>query len=69
MDKKRIESLIWVLVYGGLLSVSVGSFVIHAGGEALGWTMVAVGMALTVAGAALVVVRARMDTPTPPARR
>jgi hypothetical protein len=65
MKPATVERWIWVLVYGGLLFVAVGVFVLRGGGPALGWTLVALGTVATVAGAALVAVRARM----PPSER
>ena len=64
MNKQQVGKLVWVLIYGGLLTVCVSVFVLRAAGEeagALGWLMLAAGAAATVAGAALVVVRARME--------
>ena len=63
MNKSRLGALIWVLIYGGLITVSVSLFVLRAEAEGLGWWMLAVGAAASVAGAALVVVRARMEDP------
>ena len=66
MNKKQIGSLVWVLIYGGLLTVCVSVFVLRAAGDearALGWLMLAAGAVATLAGAALVVVRARMEGP------
>jgi len=69
MNKSRIGALIWVLIYGGLLTVSVSVFVLRAGAEeVLGWWMLAVGTMASAAGAALVVVRARMEDPAPAAK-
>ena len=63
MNKSRLGALIWVLIYGGLITVSVSLFVLRAEAEGLGWWMLAVGTAASVAGAALVVVRAQMEDP------
>ncbi len=63
MNKAKLETWVWVLIYGGLLTVCVAVFVLRAGGEGLGWLMMAAGAVATVAGAALVVVRARMEAP------
>ena len=63
MNKARVQTLVWVLVYIGLLTLSVAVFVLRAGGETLGWSMLAAGSVVTAVGAALVVVRARMDEP------
>jgi vacuolar-type H+-ATPase subunit I/STV1 len=61
MKAAAVEVWIWVLIYGGLLTVAVGVFVLRGGGPALGWTLIALGTVATVAGAALVAVRARME--------
>jgi hypothetical protein len=59
----RIESLIWVLVYGGLLGICLG-FALQHGGQAFGWGLVGVGAAAVVSGVCLVWVRSRMgDSP------
>ena len=63
MHKSRVQTLVWVLVYAGLLTVCVSVFVLRAGTETLGWLMLAAGAAVTAVGAALVVVRARMEEP------
>lgn len=63
MDKARVETWVWVLIYGGLLLVCVSLFVLRAGGEGVGWVMLGLGAAASAAGAALVVVRARMEEP------
>jgi hypothetical protein len=69
MKPAVVEVWIWVLVYGGLFMVAVGVFVLRGGGPALGWVLVALGTVATVAGAALVAVRARMEPPESPPRR
>ena len=63
MHKSRVQTLVWVLVYAGLLTVCVSVFVLRAGTETLGWLMLAAGAVVTAVGAALVVVRARMEEP------
>ena len=68
MNKSRLGALIWVLIYGGLISVGVSVFLLRAGADGLGWWMLAVGTAASVAGAALVVVHARMAESVPAAK-
>lgn len=48
MDKRwlgRIEALVWVLIYGGMLIGTLGSFMLHSSG----------GLALLVAGGIAIV--------------
>lgn len=59
MTPQRLETLIWVLIYGGLLAVVFGLFV-QRSLPATGWTLVVGGGVATVAGAVLVWVRSRM---------
>jgi uncharacterized membrane protein len=59
MTPQRLETLIWVLIYGGLLAVVFGLFV-QRSLPATGWSLVVVGSAVTVAGAVGVWVRSRM---------
>jgi hypothetical protein len=56
---KRMQQLTWVLIYGGLLTLVLGLSV-QRSDDALGWTLVAVGAVVALAGFALVVIRARM---------
>jgi hypothetical protein len=60
MNAKRVESLVWVLIYGGLLLVALGWFV-GAGSAVLGWALAGVGGVAAAAGAVLIVVRSRMN--------
>jgi len=55
----RIQTWIWVLIYGGLLTLVLGIATARTD-AALGWIMVAVGAVLAVTGAVLVWVRSRM---------
>jgi hypothetical protein len=64
MTAAALEKLIWVLIYGGLLVVCLGVFVLRYGGGALGWTLIVGGGVVTLAGAVLVVVRSRMGRPS-----
>ena len=59
----RLHSLIWALIYGGLLMVVLGVFV-ERSDEATGWSMVVIGSIATVAGFALIYVRSRMKVDT-----
>lgn len=58
MTTARLEALVWVLIYGGLILVGLG-LALQRRVAGLGWSLVALGGVLTLAGAVLVVVRAR----------
>lgn len=55
----RLESLIWVLIYGGLLLLVVG---IATGreSEALGWSLSVPGVVIAAVGVVLIYVRSRL---------
>jgi hypothetical protein len=59
LTSKRLHTAIWVLVYGGLLTLVLGLSVQRSDDD-LGWSMVAAGLAVALLGFALVFVRARM---------
>jgi hypothetical protein len=59
LNSKRLHTLIWVLVYGGLLTLVLGLSVQRSDDD-LGWSMVAAGFAVALLGFSLVFVRARM---------
>ena len=56
----RVEVLIWVLIYGGLLALSLGVFVSRQGGGVIAVVLYAIGILAVLAGAVLVWVRSRM---------
>jgi len=58
--KLWVERLVWILMYGGLLAVVFGIFVLREGETLWGWLLVGKGTIVAIVGAALVVVRARM---------
>lgn len=60
MLPEKLHTWIWVLVYGGLLAVSLGVFVLLLGGL-LGWPLVVAGVLAVVLGAVFILVRARME--------
>ena len=62
MSAARIESLIWVLVYGGLFAICLG-VALQRAGEGYGWSLVGLGAAAAAAGAILIWVRSRMRDP------
>ena len=55
---KKMQQLIWVLIYGGLLTLVLGVSVQRTA-DSLGWAMVAGGAVLALMGFGLVFVRAR----------
>ena len=59
MQAKKLEALVWILIYGGLLTLSLGVFVqrLH---DPIGWTLTIVGALVAAAGAVLIWVRSRM---------
>jgi len=65
MTPSTVDKLIWVLVYAGLLTVSLGLFVKRSDGG-LGWTLIGSGALVAVVGAALIWVRSRMPQDPPP---
>jgi membrane protein DedA with SNARE-associated domain len=60
MSTARIETWVWVLVYGGMVLLGLGLSV-QRSDASLGWAIVALGIALVVIGAVLVWVRSRMN--------
>ena len=63
MTAKAIETWIWVLIYGGLLLLCLGLFVLRLGGAlgwAPGWALVVLGPLLALAGGVLLVLRSRL---------
>ena len=59
MTVQRIETLVWVLIYGGLLAICLGWFLSPARGP-WGELLTTGGAIAAVAGVVLIVVRARM---------
>ena len=59
LSSQRLHTIIWVLVYGGLLTLVLGLSVQRSDDD-LGWGMVAAGLVVALLGFALVFVRARM---------
>ena len=59
----RIETLVWVLVYGGLLVFGLG-VALSRGGLDYGWSVSVAGLVTAVAGAVLIYVRSRMSDRT-----
>ena len=65
MDKKtlqRIESLIWILIFGGLLAVTLGLFLRLGGaadGHLPGLVLIVAGGIAAAGGALLILLRAR----------
>ena len=52
----RLHKLIWILIYGGLLTVTLGFFV-QKSDDTIGWFMVGLGGLVAAAGFALIYVR------------
>jgi hypothetical protein len=56
----RIERLIWILIYGGLLVLILGLVILQA--EPAGaWSMIVLGGCAAVAGVVLIWVRSRLN--------
>jgi hypothetical protein len=69
MKPARVEALVWVLIYGGLLLLSLGTFIVRQIGDegmAIAIVLFVVGALAVIAGAVLVVVRSRMPDSSPP---
>ena len=54
-----IDTLIWVLIFGGLFGVVLG-LATRPQDAAVGWSLIVIGACVTAAGAVLVWVRSRM---------
>ena len=59
VNLKRIQQLIWVLIYGGLLTLVLGLSV-ERQDDALGWSMVVGGGCIALFGVVLIFVRSRL---------
>jgi hypothetical protein len=59
MSAQRIETWTWVLIYGGLLSLSLGWFITPRQGP-WGELMIGGGLMAAVVGIVLIVVRSKM---------
>ncbi len=61
MSTNALDTLIWVLIYGGLVVLGLG-LAVQRSDAALGWGLVVAGGVIAVVGVLLVVVRARMKS-------
>lgn len=59
MKNSTLETLVWVLIYGGLLSVGLGLALQRQGRPSLGWTVAAGGGIVAAVGVLLIWVRSR----------
>lgn len=62
MTASRVETLVWILIFGGLLLVGLGASV-RRSDDALGLGIAIVGAILAAIGAVLIYVRSRMQDP------
>ncbi|MCY7371602.1 MAG: hypothetical protein LH479_12280 [Polaromonas sp.] len=58
----RVEALIWILIYAGLLLLVLGLAMTRYD-AALAWTMMATGAVLAALGALLIYLRSKMTPP------
>ena len=58
MSRQRMEALVWILIYGGLLSAALGWFLSPLSGP-WGELLITAGFAAVAAGVVLIVVRSR----------
>ncbi|MES2413489.1 MAG: hypothetical protein V4614_06780 [Pseudomonadota bacterium] len=56
----RLQSLIWILIYGGLLTLVLGLSVQRTS-DPIGWSMVVAGGVVAAIGFVLIYVRSRID--------
>lgn len=56
---QRIERWIWVLVYGGLLTLVLG-IATERTGSVIGWVLIGIGGVVAAIGVVLIFVRARL---------
>jgi hypothetical protein len=54
-----IERLVWILIYGGGLAISLGLFILRGGDPLLGWFLIGKGGIAAAAGVVLIFVRSR----------
>jgi TRAP-type C4-dicarboxylate transport system permease small subunit len=59
MNKKKLESWVWLLIYGGMIGFSLGWF-LESRSAALGWPLLVLGAASIAGGALLIFLRSRM---------
>lgn len=59
MKLSTLDSLVWVLIYGGLLTVGLG-LSMQSGDAAWGWGLVGAGLAASALGVVLIYVRSRI---------
>jgi hypothetical protein len=64
MKTTTVDTCVWVALYGGLLLVCLGIFVVR-GHAPIGWTLLGAGAIIAGAGLVLIYVRSRMKE-TPP---
>lgn len=63
MKTSTVETLVWVLIYAGLLGVGLG-LAVQRYVEPLGWGIAVVGGVVAICGIVLIYVRSRMKSPT-----
>jgi len=56
----RLQALIWILIYGGLLTLILGLSV-QRSDDAMGWSLVVGGGVVAAVGFALIYVRSRIN--------
>jgi hypothetical protein len=58
MTPRRIENWTWILIFGGLITATVGVFA-HPRDTGLGLTLISAGLVAAALGVALIVLRSR----------
>jgi hypothetical protein len=64
LSASRVEVLVWVLIYGGMLGAGIGIALERSGKSSFGWGVVCAGAAVTLVGVVLIWVRSRMSDRT-----
>jgi len=59
MTTPKLEKLTWILIFGGLIVLTLGLFV-ERQDDAFGWSLVVIGSLVAAAGVVLVWVRSRI---------
>ena len=68
MSTARIDTWIWVLVYGGLIVLGVG-LTVQRSDDSFGWVIALIGALLIAAGTLLVWIRSRKTADNPSTKR